>query len=313
MNLWQDKRYYSLDAYYKEEFGDKVYKLSLDGGMTCPNRDGTLGTGGCIFCSSGGSGDFAASNHLSITEQIEEAKSRVAKKVKSNRYVAYFQAYTNTYAKVSYLRSIFTEAIEHKDIVALSIATRPDCLPDEVLKLLAELNEKKPIYIELGLQTIHEDSAKLIRRGYPLPIFEEALRRLSMINIPVIVHVILGLPGESKEMMLSTIDYLANLPIHGIKLQLMHVLKHTELETLYAKNPALFSLLNLEDYINVLVECLEHLPPNIVIHRITGDGPKNLLIAPIWSGNKRLVLNTISQELKKRNSYQGKYIRTNLE
>ncbi len=313
MNLWQDKRYYSLDAYYKEEFGDKVYKLSLDGGMTCPNRDGTLGTGGCIFCSSGGSGDFAASNHLSITEQIEEAKSRVAKKVKSNRYVAYFQAYTNTYAKVSYLRSIFTEAIEHKDILALSIATRPDCLPDEVLKLLAELNEKKPIYIELGLQTIHEDSAKLIRRGYPLPIFEEALRRLSMINIPVIVHVILGLPGESKEMMLSTIDYLANLPIHGIKLQLMHVLKHTELETLYAKNPALFSLLNLEDYINVLVECLEHLPPNIVIHRITGDGPKNLLIAPIWSGNKRLVLNTISQELKKRNSYQGKYIRTNLE
>lgn len=313
MNLWQDKRYYSLDAYYKEQFGDKVYKLSLDGGMTCPNRDGTLGTGGCIFCSAGGSGDFAASNTLSITEQIEEAKERVAKKVKSNRYVAYFQAYTNTYAPVSYLRSIFTEAIEHDDIVAISIATRPDCLPDEVLMLLADLNQRKPIYIELGLQTIHENSTRLIRRGYSLPIFEEALHRLTNINIPVIVHVILGLPGENKEMMLSTIDYLAKLSIHGIKLQLMHVLKNTELETLYLKNSKLFSLLELEEYINILIECLEHLPPHIVIHRLTGDGPKNLLIAPMWSGNKRLVLNTIAQELKRRNSYQGKYIRTNLE
>lgn len=313
MNLWQDKRYYSLDTYYKEQFGDKVYKLSLNGNMTCPNRDGTLGTGGCIFCSSGGSGDFAACNKLSITEQIEEAKERVAKKVKSNRYVAYFQAYTNTYAPVSYLRSIFTEAIEHKEVVALSIATRPDCLPEEVLNLLAELNKRKPVYIELGLQTIHENSARLIRRGYSLPIFEEALNRLSGINIPVIVHVILGLPSENRKMMVATIDYLAKLPIHGIKLQLMHVLKNTELETLYLSDSKLFSLLQLEDYIELLIECLEHLPPRIVIHRLTGDGPKNLLVAPIWSGNKRLVLNTIQQELKKRDSYQGKYIRTNLE
>ncbi|ABX40795.1 TIGR01212 family radical SAM protein [Lachnoclostridium phytofermentans] len=313
MNLWQGKRYYSLDAYYKEQFGDKIYKLSLNGGMTCPNRDGNLGTGGCIFCSSGGSGDFATSMKLSITEQIEAAKERVAKKAKSNRYVAYFQAYTNTYAPVDYLRSIFTEAMGHEDIVALSIATRPDCFPDEVLRLLAELNQRKPIYIELGLQTIHENSAKLIRRGYTLPIFEDALNRLSNLNIPVIVHVILGLPGESREMMLSTIDYLAKLPIHGIKLQLMHILKNTDLETFYRKEPTLFSLLQLEDYINALVECLEHLPPHIVIHRITGDGPKNLLIAPLWSGNKRNVLNTIQKELKERNSYQGKYIRTNLE
>ena len=313
MNLWQDKRYYSLDTYYKEQFGDKVYKLSLNGNMTCPNRDGTLGTGGCIFCSSGGSGDFAACNKLSITEQIEEAKERVAKKVKSNRYVAYFQAYTNTYAPVSYLRSIFTEAIEHKEVVALSIATRPDCLPEEVLNLLAEVNKRKRVYIELGLQTIHENSARLIRRGYSLPIFEEALNRLSGINIPVIVHVILGLPGENRKMMVATIDYLAKLPIHGIKLQLMHVLKNTELETLYLSDSKLFSLLQLEDYIELLIECLEHLPPRIVIHRLTGDGPKNLLVAPIWSGNKRLVLNTIQQELKKRDSYQGKYIRTNLE
>ncbi|WP_312372467.1 TIGR01212 family radical SAM protein [Lachnoclostridium sp.] len=313
MNLLQDKRYYSLDTYYKEQFGDKVYKLSLNGGMTCPNRDGTLGTGGCIFCSSGGSGDFATSMNLSITEQIEAAKELVANKAKSNRYVAYFQAYTNTYAPVDYLRSIFTEAMDHEEIVALSIATRPDCLPDEVLMLLSDLNQRKPIYIELGLQTIHENSAKLIRRGYNLPVFEDALDRLSNLNIPVVVHVILGLPGETKEMMLSTIDYLAKLPIHGIKLQLMHILKNTDLEDLYRKDPTLFSLLQLEDYINILSECLEHLPPHIVIHRITGDGPKNLLVAPLWSGNKRHVLNTIQKELKVRNSYQGKYIRTNLE
>ncbi len=313
MDLWKGKRYYSLDAYYKDQFGDKVYKLSLDGGMTCPNRDGTLGRGGCIFCSSGGSGDFAASRDLSITEQIKTAKEKVANKVKSNRYVAYFQAYTNTYAPVSYLRSIFTEAINHKDIAALSIATRPDCLPDEVLGLLSELSQKKPVSIELGLQTIHENSAKLIRRGYSLPVFDEVINRLHQINIPVIVHIILGLPGETKEMMLSTVDYLAKLPIHGIKLQLMYVLKNTELETLYEKDSKLFSLLQLEDYIDVLTECLERLPPHIVIHRITGDGPKNLLIAPRWSANKRLVLNTIQKELKRRDSYQGKYIRTKLE
>ena len=186
-------------------------------------------------------------------------------------------------------------------------------MPEEVLNLLAELNKRKPVYIELGLQTIHENSARLIRRGYSLPIFEEALNRLSGINIPVIVHVILGLPGENRKMMVATIDYLAKLPIHGIKLQLMHVLKNTELETLYLSDSKLFSLLQLEDYIELLIECLEHLPPRIVIHRLTGDGPKNLLVAPIWSGNKRLVLNTIQQELKKRDSYQGKYIRTNLE
>lgn len=313
MNQWKDRRYYSLDTYYKEMFGKKVYKLSLDGGMTCPNRDGTLGHGGCIFCSAGGSGDFASSKQLSIQEQIEAAKERVQNKIKTNRYVAYFQAYTNTYAPLSYLEKIFTEAMSHPDIVALSIATRPDCLSEEVILLLTKLNQQKPVYLELGLQTIHEDTAKRIRRGYALSIFEDALFRLKKAGIPVVVHVILGLPGETKDMMLATVDYLATKPIQGIKLQLMHVLKGTDLETLYVEHPELFSLLQFNDYLDVLLECIEHLPPTIVLHRITGDGPKNLLVAPLWSGNKRFVLNTIQAELKKRNSYQGKYIRATLE
>lgn len=313
MNQWKDRRYYSLDTYYKEMFGEKVYKLSLDGGMTCPNRDGTLGHGGCIFCSAGGSGDFASSKQLSILNQIEAAKERVQNKIKTNRYVAYFQAYTNTYAPLSYLEKIFTEAIGHPDIVALSIATRPDCLSEEVIVLLTKLNQQKPVFLELGLQTIHEDTAERIRRGYPLSIFEDALFRLKNTGISVVVHVILGLPGETKDMMLATVDYLAIKPIQGIKLQLMHVLKGTDLEPLYVEHPELFSLLQFNDYLDVLFECIEHLPPTIVLHRITGDGPKNLLVAPLWSGNKRFVLNTIQAELKKRNSYQGKYIRATLE
>lgn len=305
MIQWNDKRYYSLDYYLKETFHDKVYKLSLNGGMTCPNRDGKIGVGGCIFCSEGGSGDFAANAILSITDQIEGAKALVKSKVKSNHYIAYFQAFTNTYAPVEYLERIFYEAVRHPDIVALSIATRPDCLPDEVLDLLTRLNQIKPIYLELGLQTCHDNTATLIHRGYPLSVFDKAVKELSKRNILTVVHVILGLPKENKKDILATINYLNTLPIHGVKLQLMHVLKHTELEKLYLSEPSMFHMTDFDDYINTLIDCLEHLRSDIVIHRITGDGPKRLLVAPLWSANKRLVLNTINQQLAIRDTYQG--------
>lgn len=314
--LWGDKPYYSLNYYLQKEFGQKVYKLSLNGGLSCPNRDGTLGTGGCIFCSLGGSGDFAASPKLSITKQIEEAKKLVKSKMRNKKssseeaytkekYIAYFQAYTNTYGEISYLRKIFTEAISHPDIVALSIATRPDCLGDDVITLLADLNKIKPVWVELGLQTCHEKTAKFIRRGYSLPVFEDAIKSLHQINITVIAHVILGLPGESFTDMLETISYVTSfhkngMPIQGIKLQLLHVLRDTDLEK-YS-----FHILSLEEYMDILMACIEMLPGDMVIHRLTGDGPKNLLIAPLWSSNKKLVLNRIHQEFKIRDTWQSK-------
>jgi radical SAM protein (TIGR01212 family) len=304
--MWGDKRYYSLDYYLKKEYGKKIYKLSLNGGMTCPNRDGNLGSRGCIFCSAGGSGDFAASPLLSITEQIEEAKKLVLSKLKGNQetqggqFIAYFQAYTNTYADIAYLRKIFTEAVMHPDIMALSIATRPDCLGNDVLDLLEELNKIKSVWIELGLQTCHENTANFIRRGYPLSVFEEAVGHLHSRNIIVIVHVIIGLPGESVSDMLNTISYVSTLPIHGIKLQLLHILKNTDL----ADYP--YEALTMEEYISIIISCLEILPPDIVIHRLTGDGPKSLLIAPLWSANKKQVLNGIQKELKLRDTWQGK-------
>lgn len=306
---WGDKRFYSLDYYLKQEFGRKIYKLSLNGGMTCPNRDGTIDTRGCIFCSHGGSGEFSTSCELSITEQINEAKKLVGNKlprkdgilVQRGQYIAYFQAYTNTYGDINYLRDIFTEALSHPDIVALSIATRPDCLGVEVLELLKELNNIKPIWVELGLQTCHEKSAKFIRRGYSLSCFEEAVTQLEKRNIKVIVHVIIGLPNESFSDILETVTYVSTMPVHGIKLQLLHILKHTDLASLE------FHVLTLEEYIDILIACLEIIPSNIVIHRITGDGPKNLLIAPLWSSNKKIVLNRINQELKRRDTWQGKH------
>lgn len=301
--LWGDKRFHSLSYYLQQEFGRKIYKLSLNGGMTCPNRDGTLDTRGCIFCSSGGSGDFSPSSLLSVTNQIKEAKKLVSNKIKAKSdlsYIAYFQAYTNTYGDIAYLREIFTEAIMNPDIVALSIATRPDCLDNEVLELLAELNKLKPVWLELGLQTCHEETATFIRRGYPLSCFEEAVNNLYRLKLPIIVHVIIGLPGESISDILETIAYVSSLPIQGIKLQLLHILKNTDLAN-YT-----FPVLTMEEYINIVVLSLEILPQNIVIHRITGDGPKNLLIAPLWSSNKKLVLNGINQELKFRDTYQGK-------
>lgn len=306
--FWGDKRYYSLDYYLKNTFGEKVYRLSLNGGMTCPNRDGTLGTRGCIFCSSGGSGDFAAAPTFSVTEQIKEAKGRVAAKSSCRKYIAYFQAYTNTYAPVSYLRTIFTEAISHPDIVALSIATRCDCLSDEILDLLEELNQEKPVWIELGLQTIHDSTLAQIRSGYTLSQYETAVFLLRSRGITVITHLILGLPGETKEMMLASVSYVAKLPVQGVKLHLLHVLKNTDLGKYYEETP--FPLFSLEEYCDFVTDCVALLPPDMVIHRLTGDGPRSLLLAPLWSTDKKRVLNTIQRSFIERDLWQGKYFMT---
>lgn len=300
--------YFSLSDYLKNEFGSKVYKIALDAGCTCPNRDGTLGTRGCIFCSEGGSGDFAADHRLPICEQVELAKKRVSRKTGDGKYVAYFQNYSNTYAPVKYLEPLFTEAIKHPDIVALSIATRPDCLSDEILDLLHRLSLIKPVWVELGLQTIHQETAVLIRRGFDLSCFEDAVMRLKGIPVAVIVHLILGLPGETKSDMLASIDYLAHMPIDGIKLQLLHVLKNTDLAKMYAEGE--FDVLSMDQYIDILADCIERLPPEIVIHRLTGDGPKSLLVAPLWSANKRNVLNTIRREFTARGVVQGRMSQT---
>ncbi len=301
---WADKPYHSLDYEMKRRFGEKVYRLALNGGMTCPNRDGTLGTGGCIFCSRGGSGDFAASAALSVTEQIRSQKEMIRRKRPVGKFIAYFQAYTNTYAPVSYLERIFLEALADEDVVALSIATRPDCLPDDVLDLLERLNCIKPVWIELGLQTIHEPTAKLIRRGYELACFERAVKQLRSRSIEVIVHVILGLPHETNTQMFETVSYLNTCGIQGIKLQLLHILKGTDLADYYTQSP--FSVMTMEEYIDVLIGCIERLSPDIVIHRITGDGPRKLLTAPLWSQNKRTVLNSIHAAFRTRAAWQGR-------
>lgn len=301
---WGEKRYYSLDYYLKQTYGEKLYKISLNGGMTCPNRDGTLGNRGCIFCSAGGSGDFASDAALPITEQIEKGKELVRRKQTGNAYIAYFQAYTNTYASVSYLRRIFMEAIYHPDIRILSIATRPDCLGPDIIRLLDELNRIKPVWVELGLQTMHEATARFIRRGYPLSVFEKAVTDLNGYSIPVIVHTILGLPGEDAGMVLDTMHYLNRLDIQGVKLQLLHILRGTDLADYYHLHP--FHILSMEEYFSLLGMCVENLRQDIVIHRLTGDGPKKLLIEPAWSGNKRFVLNQLNSYLKKYDIWQGK-------
>lgn len=296
------KHYYSVNEYYKQKYGKKVYKLSLSGGMTCPNRDGTLDTRGCIFCSAGGSGEFAESALLSITEQFARAKDRVRAKTSGDAYIAYFQPFTNTYADVSYLRRIFTEAISPDCIVGLNIATRPDCLPPKVLDLLAELNERKPVTVELGLQTIHDATASYIRRGYALEVYDEAVCRLHERGIEVVTHVILGLPFESEEMMLETVRYVGEVT-DGIKLQLLHVLEGTDLAEEYRRGA--FETLSLDEYTRILCRCIELLPPNVVIHRLTGDGDKRQLIAPLWSADKKRVLNFIRSYMEQNDVQQG--------
>ena len=288
--------YLSFNKYLKDKFGQKVYKISLDGGFTCPNRDGKTGTRGCIFCSKGGSGDFAESREMSITEQIESVKKKVEKKIKSGKYIAYFQAFTNTYAPVEILRQKYEEAINHPDIVALSIATRPDCLGDDVLRLLNEMNKIKPVFVELGLQTIHQKSAKYIRRGYDLSVYDKAVRDLKKIGVNVVVHVILGLPNESENDMLETVKYVCESGANGIKLQLLHVIDGTDLAKDYEKG--LFKTLEFDEYVNLIVKCVKIIPKDIVIHRLTGDGAKKDLIAPLWSADKKRVLNAINKALR---------------
>lgn len=309
-----EKRYFSLNEYCKQAFGDKVYRLSLNGGMTCPNRDGSLGIGGCTFCSEGGSGDFAATYDVSVSAQIAEAKTRIQQKTDCNKFIAYFQAYTNTYAPIQHLRRIYTEALQEPDVVALSIGTRCDCLGDEILDLLKELAQhnwpvsnglsQKPIWVELGLQTIHNDTHARLNTHTTVEGFDMAVSKLQALGIPVITHVILGLPGETKEMMLETVSHIALLPIAGIKLQLLHILKGTKLAFEYESEP--FPLFSMEEYCDFIIDCLEILPPDMVVHRLTGDGPRNLLIAPLWSTDKKRVLNTINKKLKERKTYQGR-------
>lgn len=295
-------RYNSLNNYLRNKFGKKVYKISIDGGFTCPNRDGKISTGGCIFCSAKGSGDFATSKSLSITQQIEQGKERVRSKTKDNSFIAYFQAFTNTYAPIDVLESKFTEAINHKDIVALSVATRPDCVDDNVLKLLEKLNKIKPVWVELGLQTIKESSVDYIRRGYENSVYVDTATKLRNIGIEVITHIILGLPNENKLDMLRSVDFACKYS-DGIKLQLLHILKGTDLLKDYENSK--FNALTMEQYIDILCDAVSIIPKNVIIHRLTGDGDKKILVAPLWSGNKKVVLNTINKTFEERNIIQG--------
>lgn len=296
--------YYSFHQYLTEKFGCKVYKLALSCADTCPNRDGTCGTRGCIFCSAGGSGEFASPAALPIEMQIENAKKKVESKCHTGRYIAYFQSYTSTYADISHLKRYFWQAILHPQVVALSIATRPDCLQKEILDLLAALNRTKPVFIELGLQTIHQKTADYIRRGYPLSCFALAMQELMKIGVQVVVHVILGLPGESREQMLKTVSYVGKSGAHGIKLQLLHILKGTDLALEYVKGRV--NIMTLDEYTDLLCDCIERLPPDMVIHRLTGDGPKRLLLAPLWSADKKRVLNAIQRKFTGRQIVQGR-------
>ena len=301
-SVQQDNRYYSLNEYYKQKYGKKVYRLAISGGMTCPNRDGTIGERGCIFCSEGGSGEFASSPGLTVGEQLAEAKRRVRSKTRDNLYIAYFQPFTNTYAPVEKLRALYEAAIAPDDIVGLSIGTRPDCLPPEVIELLREINRKKPVTVELGLQTIHESTAAYIRRGYPLSVYDVAVKALHEAGIEVVTHVILGLPGETEEMMLETVKYVGRVT-DGVKLQLLHVLEGTDLAADYLNG--LFRTLTLEEYARILCRCIRILPDNVVIYRLTGDGDKKSLIAPQWSADKKRVLNYINKSLADNRIQQG--------
>ncbi|WP_017414973.1 TIGR01212 family radical SAM protein [Clostridium tunisiense] len=301
---WNGKRYHSLNYFLREKFGEKVFKISLDAGFSCPNRDGTISKGGCVFCSERGSGDFAGDRCFSITKQFEDIKAMMNKKWKDGKYIAYFQAYTNTYAPIDVLKAKYEEAITQEDVVGLAIATRPDCLRDEVLDLLEEYSKKVYTWVELGLQTSKDDTAKLINRGYKLEIFEEAVKRLRERNIDVVVHVIFGLPGESREDMLNTIEYLSQMDVQGIKLHLLHLMKNTPLEILYSKG--MLKLLEMEEYLELITTAITILPEEIVVHRLTGDAPRELLIGPIWSLRKWEVLNAIDKKLQDEDLYQGK-------
>ncbi len=312
-NMFKDKQYpyYTLNNYYQDKYGEKVYKIAIDGGFTCPNRDGSLDYRGCIFCSTSGSGDYASKKASSIKGRVLEAKTSITKRNKAHKFIVYFQSYTNTYASVSLLEELYTAAIVDDQIVGLSIATRPDCLSPEIIELLTNLQKKIDIYIELGLQTILKASADFIRRAYPLATYDQAINLLKQAGIPIVTHLILGLPGESKSMIMESIDYVAATQTHGIKLQLLHILKNTDLYTYYQKTP--FVLPDMDTYIDWIISSIQRLPPDMVVHRITGDGPKNLLIEPKWSLNKRLVLGSFAKAMKKSKAYQSQNYKSSKE
>lgn len=299
------KLYNNANSFFREKFGTKIIKIALDGGFTCPNRDGKLSYGGCIFCSEKGSGDFAGNRLNSIEQQFLDMKKIMQKKWKNGKYMAYFQSFTNTYAPLEYLKELYLKATELEDVVAISIATRPDCIDEELVEFLAELNKKIYVCIELGFQTSKKESIKLINRCYENEIFEKCINLLNKYNIDTIVHIILGLPYETKQDMLNTVSYVSSFKISGIKLQLLHILKNTPLEKLYEKKK--FKILTLDEYADIVVSCVEILPKDIVVHRITGDGDKNLLIEPKWSLNKKVVLNKINKEFYNKKTFQGKF------
>ncbi|WP_070109876.1 TIGR01212 family radical SAM protein [Clostridium acetireducens] len=301
--MWGDKRYYSLNYFLRKKFGTKVFKISLDAGFSCPNRDGTISKGGCVFCSERGSGDFAGNREFSISKQFDDIKSIMKKKWKNGKYIAYFQAYTNTYAPIEILKKRYDEAINQKDVVALAIATRPDCLDNDVLQLLEEYNKKIYVWVELGLQSSKDETAKIINRGYDLNVFEESLYKLRERNIDVVVHVIFGLPGENKSDMINTIKYISNKDIQGVKFHLLHLMKNTPLVSMYEEGNLKF--LTQDEYINIICEAITLLPSDIVIHRLTGDAPRDLLIEPKWSLKKWEILNSIDKNLKDNSLYQG--------
>lgn len=301
--MWGDKRYHSLNYFLRKKFGEKVFKISLDAGFSCPNRDGTISKGGCLFCSERGSGDFAGDREFSITRQFEDIKIMMNKKWKSGKYIAYFQAYTNTYESIDVLRAKYEEAVNQEGVVALAIATRPDCLSEEVLDLIEEFSKRVYTWVELGLQTSNEETAKLINRGYTLDVFEESVNNLRKRNIDIVVHTILGLPCENKEDMLNTIKYVASKDVQGIKMHLLHLMKNTPLVKLYEQGKLVF--MEQQEYIDILCEAVTLLPQDIVIHRLTGDAPRALLIGPMWSLKKWEVLNAIDKKFEDEDLYQG--------
>ena len=288
--------YRTLSDHYREKFGCKVYKLAIDAGFTCPNRDGTVGTGGCVFCSAYGGGEFAEAPCDSIAAQLERAKARVSAKNKSGKYIAYFQSFSNTYGPRPKLRQLYLEAIAEEDIVGLAIGTRPDCLPQDTVELLGEINRIKPVSVELGLQTTNAESIRYIRRGYDNAVYYDAVRRLKVEGLEVVTHIILGLPGETPEIVARTTADAVAAGTDGVKFHLLHVLRGTDLENDYLAGS--FRCLELEEYAQWLKTCLEQLPPDVVVHRITGDGAKRDLVAPLWSADKKRVLNYLNRQLK---------------
>lgn len=309
MTKWGDKRYHSLNYFLREKFGQKVFKISLDGGFTCPNRDGKVSEGGCIFCSARGSGDYAGQRLLPIADQFDNVKTMMNKKWKEGKYIAYFQAYTNTYAPVDELREKYEQALKNEGVVALAIATRPDCLDDEVLDLLEEINKNVYTWVELGLQTIHKETAEVINRGYQLEVFDDSMKKLKDRGIDAVVHTIFGLPGETKEQMLETASYVANSGAKGIKFHLLHLMKNTKLERLYEEGRLEF--LSQEEYVSLICKAICMLPQEMVVHRLTGDAPRDLLIGPMWSLKKWEVLNDIDKNMADNGYYQGLYFSTN--